>query len=46
MKIYAAVSDEYETCQQAYERETAHGTNIAEQQKWQVQISNELGDFQ
>lgn len=45
MKIYAAVSDEYEARQQAYEQETAHGTVIPEQKKWQNMISSELGQL-
>ncbi len=43
MNIYSAVSDEYETFQQSYERETTHGTNIPEQRRWQELISKELG---
>jgi len=42
MHIYAEVSSEYETRQQAYELETIHGTNLAEQRKWQGIIATEL----
>ncbi len=45
MKVYAALSDEYEARQQAYEQETAHGTNLPEQQKWQEMITAELGQY-
>lgn len=46
MKVYSALSDEYEVRQQAYERETAHGTRIAQQVRWQEMIARELGEFQ
>lgn len=46
MNIYSALSDEYETRQQAYEQETAHGTIIHEQERWKEMIGNELGLFQ
>lgn len=42
MDIYAQVSNEYEARQQAYELETTHGTNFAEQRKWQQAIASEL----
>ena len=42
MKTYAVLNDEYETRQQAYEQETIHGTNIAEQGRWQEMIFAEL----
>lgn len=42
MRIYSAVSSEYEARQQAYELETTHGTIIAEQKRWQQMIANEL----
>ena len=42
MNIYNEISQEYETRQQAYERETTHGTNIPEQKKWVDIISQEL----
>lgn len=42
MKIYSELNDEYEACQQAYERETAHGTRIADQKRWQEVITNGL----
>ena len=42
MDIYSEVSREYETRQQAYEVETNHGTNIAQQKRWQEMIANEL----
>ncbi len=42
MDIYAQVSSEYETRQQAYELETTHGTNLAEQRRWQRIIGSEL----
>ncbi len=43
MHIYAEVSSEYEARQQAYEQETIHGTDIANQKKWQQMIADELG---
>ncbi len=43
MKTYADLSNEYEARQQAYERETSHGTNLAEQRRWQEMITAELG---
>ena len=42
MAIYNEVSSEYETRQQAYERETTHGTNINEQKRWVNLIASEL----
>jgi len=42
MRIYSQVSNEYETRQQAYEQETTHGTNIAQQKRWQGMIACEL----
>lgn len=42
MQIYADVSREYEERQQAYEEETAHGTIIGEQKRWQGLIAAEL----
>lgn len=42
MTIYSAVNDAYEARQQAYEHETAHGTIIAEQQRWDMTIGQEL----
>ncbi len=42
MNIYNEISEEYEARQQAYERETTHGTNIPEQKKWVDIISHEL----
>jgi hypothetical protein len=42
MTIYSAVNDEYEARQQAYEQETAHGTIIPEQQRWDMAISAQL----
>lgn len=46
MNVYAALSAEYETHQQTYEHETAHGTNIAAQQKWEEMISDELNELE
>lgn len=45
MSIYAEVSKEYEIRQQAYEQETAHGTIIAEQKRWQGMIVAELSQL-
>lgn len=42
MQVYADVSKEYESRQQAYEQETAHGTIITEQKRWQANIAAEL----
>ncbi len=42
MRIYSELSNEYEMRQQAYEQETMHGTNIAEQKKWQTMIASDL----
>ncbi len=42
MSIYSEVNAEYERRQQAYEYETVHGTNFAQQKKWQDAISHEL----
>lgn len=42
MKVFTEVNTEYETCQQTYEAETTHGTNIPEQRKWQARINHEL----
>jgi hypothetical protein len=42
LSIYTEVSNEYETRQQAYEQETVHGTNTAQQKKWQNMIIREL----
>lgn len=44
LNVYATVSSEYETRQQAYEQETAHGTNIAEQHRWEEMIAQELNE--
>lgn len=45
MKIYSELNHEYEMCQQAYERETAHGTRLADQKRWQEVIARGLGEF-
>jgi hypothetical protein len=42
MRVYSELSNEYEARQQAYEHETIHGTNIAEQKRWQEMIAREL----
>ena len=42
MSIYSAVSNEYESRQQAYEQETIHGTNMMQQKKWLEIIAREL----
>lgn len=42
LDAYADLSKEYEARQQAYEEETAHGTNMAEQKRWQDMIAREL----
>jgi uncharacterized protein DUF922 len=42
LSIYAEVSSEYESRQQAYEQETVHGTNTNQQKKWQKMITLEL----
>ena len=42
MNIYQQVNNEYETRQQAYETETTHGTNTAQQKKWVEAIAGEL----
>lgn len=42
--IYFAVKNEYESRQQAYEDETTHGTNFAQQNRWRENISRELAD--
>ena len=42
LAIYADVNNEYEQCQQAYEQETIHGTNIPQQKRWQEVISRQL----
>ncbi len=42
MNIFTEVNDLYERRQQAYESETSHGTNLAQQKKWQDIISKEL----
>lgn len=42
MREYAELSKEYEIRQQAYELETIHGTNLAEQKRWQDMIAREL----
>ena len=42
MAIYNEVSNEYESRQQAYERETIHGTNLSAQKKWVEMIAREL----
>ncbi len=42
MSIYNEVSNEYEKRQQAYERETIHGTNLSEQKRWVEMIAREL----
>ncbi|MBX2907844.1 MAG: DUF922 domain-containing protein [Taibaiella sp.] len=46
LNIYSELSNEYESCQQAYERETAHGTRAADQQRWQQIIARGLGEFE
>jgi hypothetical protein len=42
MHIFAEVNNQYENRQQAYESETIHGTDLAQQKKWQRAISQEL----
>ncbi len=42
MAIFSEVNNEYEICQQAYEDETIHGTNIHEQKRWMEKISKQL----
>lgn len=42
LNIYAEVNKDYESRQQAYEQETTHGVNIAEQKRWTVAIGSEL----
>lgn len=42
MVIYVEINNEYEQRQQAYERETIHGTDLARQKKWQDTIAAEL----
>jgi hypothetical protein len=42
LAIFSEVNNEYEICQQAYEDETTHGTNIHEQKRWMEKISKEL----
>lgn len=42
MKIYSEINNSYEARQQAYEQETLHGTNTAQQKKWRDMINNEL----
>lgn len=42
-RIYARVTNDYEARQQAYEAETSHGTVAAAQQRWTMQIGQELG---
>ena len=42
MGIYTEISNEYETRQQAYERETTHGTNLGQQKRWTDMIAAEL----
>jgi hypothetical protein len=42
LAIFSDVNNEYEICQQAYEDETTHGTNIHEQKRWMEKISKEL----
>ena len=42
MNIYTDLSAEYESRQQLYEQETIHGTDLAQQQKWQAMIKQEL----
>jgi len=46
MRIYSELNNEYEVCQQAYERETAHGTKLADQKRWQDIIARGLGEFE
>ena len=41
-QIYFDVKSEYENRQQAYEDETTHGTNFAQQSRWRDNISKEL----
>jgi len=45
MDIFTDVNNEYENRQQAYEYETAHGTDISEQKKWQRTINAELNSL-
>jgi hypothetical protein len=42
MSVYSEVNAEYETRQRAYEEETIHGTNTAQQKKWHDMITQEL----
>jgi hypothetical protein len=42
MSIYTDISNEYESRQHAYERETIHGTNLEQQNKWCKLIAREL----
>jgi len=42
MTIYSAINSAYERRQQAYEQETAHGTNINQQKKWVKMMAAEL----
>lgn len=42
LSIFTEVNNEYEICQQTYEDETTHGTNIPEQKRWMEKISKEL----
>ena len=42
MRIYTEVNNEYEARQQAYEKETTHGTNMPEQKRWTDMIGSEL----
>jgi uncharacterized protein DUF922 len=42
LAIYSEISSEYESRQQAYERETTHGTNLEQQKRWSDAIAGEL----
>jgi hypothetical protein len=42
LRIYDEISSEYENRQQAYEDETAHGTNFQKQKRWTTTIAKEL----
>jgi hypothetical protein len=42
MNVYTQLQTEYESRQQAYERETIHGTDLEVQKKWQSIIRKEL----
>lgn len=42
MSIFYEINQEYESRQQAYEQETAHGTNTIEQKRWRDMMVQEL----